>query len=58
MYWTFFDIEDGTIRWTGYDDSYWWSNVSKSESFKVKKGQKTGRIYTLNAETNTVTIEK
>jgi hypothetical protein len=56
MYWKFWADADGTIMWTGYDDSYWWDNVSKSDSFVVQKGSETGRIFRLHPETNTVTI--
>jgi hypothetical protein len=58
MYWKFWADADGTIMWTGYDDSYWWDNVSKSDVFLVKRGAKTGRLFKLCPETNTVTISE
>ena len=37
LFWKFYAGEDGFIRWTGYNDAYWWDNVSLSENFKQKK---------------------
>lgn len=56
LYWSIYDQEDGTIRWIGYDDRYWWDNVSTSDHFRNKTG-KSGRIYRLDPETGTVGIE-
>lgn len=56
LYWKFYGGEDGFIRWTGYDDEYWWNNVSLSDNFKQKIGKITGRIFELNAETREVAI--
>lgn len=51
MFWTIYDIESGKfIRWQGYDDAYWWQNVSKSDQFRIR-----GR-YRLDPITNKVFI--
>lgn len=57
MYWTLYARPDGTIRWTGYDDSFWWDNVSKGDQFRKKVGPVSGRVYTLDPATNEVTVE-
>ena len=37
LFWEVFDSEQGkSIKWMGYDDSYWWNNVAKSEQFQVR----------------------
>ena len=41
-----------TLRWIGYDDGYWWSNVSKTDQFQIQNHA--GRRYKLNPETNEV----
>lgn len=55
MYWTHFDMEDGTIRWGGYDDANWWYNVApKADTARV--GKVSGRTYVLDYTTSEVTI--
>jgi len=51
LFWEIFDNEQNKlIRWTGYDDYYWWNNVAKSKEFQVR-----GK-YQLNPVTNEVSI--
>lgn len=54
LYWKVYDMEDGFIRWTGYDDGNWWRNVAPARRDKV--GEKTGRTYRINYETNVVEV--
>lgn len=56
LYWKVSAGEDGIIRWAGYDDGYWWSNVSKRDDFRVRIGKVTKRQFTLNPDTNVVTV--
>jgi hypothetical protein len=51
LYWSRF-IDGKTCRWSGYDDTYWWNNVAKSEQFQVREHE--GKRYRLNPETNEV----
>lgn len=48
----FWEVFDGTdyIRWSGYDDSFWWNNVANTEQFQVR-----GK-YKLNPKTDEVEI--
>ena len=57
MYWKHFDLEDGLIRWTGYDDDYWWRNKSVSPTWQTRTG-KSGRRYTLDPVTGDVFIDR
>lgn len=55
MYWTHFDLDDGFIRWIGYDDANWWENVApKADTSRV--GKESGRTYTLDYNTCEVLI--
>lgn len=46
LFWEFFDrASESYVKWTGYNDDYWWNNVSISKEFQVKKG------YRLNPRT-------
>lgn len=56
LYWKVYAGEDGFIRWTGYDDNYWWSNIATSERRQTRVGPKTGRVFVLNPATNAVEI--
>lgn len=56
LYWTFWGGEDGTIRWTGYDDANWWNNVSHTDHARKRVGKVTGRTFVLNPESNLVTV--
>jgi hypothetical protein len=55
LFWEVWDDEtQKTVRWSGYDDGYWWQNVATSEEWQTR-----GK-YRLNPTTNivTITIEK
>lgn len=56
--WKLWAGDDKFIRWSGYDDSYWWDNVSPTPGFRERKGAVTGRTFRLDPETNEVTIEQ
>lgn len=55
MHWRLYDLDDGYIRWAGYDDSNWWEDVSKTDHFRNRVGPTSGRTYTLNPINNMVT---
>lgn len=44
------------LRWSGYDDAYWWSTVANTDAFLIKTA-KDGKRYRLNPATNEVTQE-
>ena len=48
MYWKIYDLEDGYIRWAGYDDDFWWHNISVKPDWQTRTGQKSGKQYRLN----------
>lgn len=54
----FWDIwsrdEDELLRWSGYNDGYWWQKVAPTDQFQIRVGKKTGKRYRLNPETNEV----
>lgn len=54
LYWSHYDVRDGFIRWTGYDDRNWWENVAPARRDRV--GEKTGRTYRINYDTNVVEV--
>ena len=56
MHWSVFTLEDGFIRWGGYDDAYWWDNVSKAEHTRTRIGEKTGKVYEINFDTGDVFV--
>jgi hypothetical protein len=56
MHWKLWAGDDKFIRWSGYDDNYWWDNVSPTAKFRERTGVVTGRTFTLDPETNEVTI--
>ena len=61
MFWSIYDwnpktMEGETIRWSGYDDDFWWNKISVTDQFQVRVSVKTGRVYRLNPETGEVTI--
>lgn len=56
MHWKLYDLEDGYVRWAGYDDSYWWDSVSPTDDARNRIGKVTGRTYRLDHETNEVEI--
>lgn len=56
LYWSFWAGSDGRIRWTGYNDAYWWNNVSKSDHARTRVGKDTGRSFVIDFETGKVAI--
>lgn len=57
MHWKVWAGADKFIRWGGYDDAYWWDHVSKSENARRRVGSATGRVFTIDFDTNEVTVE-
>lgn len=52
LFWEIFDrAENKFIKWSGYNDNFWWSEVARSDNFQLR-GE-----YRLNPFTNEVTIE-
>ena len=56
LYWSVFDLDDGFIRWTGYDDDYWWKNISVKPETQTRIGKVSGRSYRINFETDAVAV--
>ncbi len=56
MHWSHYDLDDGFIRWSGYDDDFWWKNISIKDDWRQRKGEKSGKTYYLNPETCQVQI--
>lgn len=64
MYWELYEMVTTTdhkvtwdkLRWVGYDDEYWWTNVATQDSFQVQIGA-SGRKYRLDPKTHRVTAE-
>lgn len=54
LFWRYRDSQDGTIRWTGYDDANWWQNVAPAN--RDRKGPVTGRTYRIDYETDVVQV--
>jgi len=53
LFWDIFDSDEGkTIRWSGYNDNFWWQNIATSDQFQIR-----GK-YRLNPFNNTVSIEE
>ena len=46
------------IRWSGYNDGFWWDKISVTDQFQVRSSVITGRTYRLNPETGEVTISE
>lgn len=57
LYWKFPAGADGLIRWTGYDDDYWWERVSKDPRTRTRRGEITGRTFVIDFETGEVVID-
>ena len=55
MHWSHWDSFDGFVRWSGYDDDYWWSKISVKPEWQTRV-MESGRRYTLNPETGEVFI--
>lgn len=52
----FFDMitnEFVNLRWTGYNDGFWWNNVAPTEQARVKKVNN-GKSYKIDFATNEV----
>lgn len=56
--WSHWDGADGFIRWPGYDDSFWWTEVATDTGKMTQIGPVSGRIYILDPQTDTVTIRE
>lgn len=56
MHWSVFTLEDGFIRWGGYDDAYWWDNVSKADHTRTRTGEKSGKVYVIDFVTGEVWV--
>ena len=59
LFWEFRFIDDDNhfefvkIKWTGYNDSFWWNNVSTTEQARFSKGTN-GKTYYIDFNTNDV----
>lgn len=58
MHWSLYDLKDGFVRWSGYDDANWWNNVSVLERTRTRAGKETGRKYVIDFKTSEVTVEQ
>jgi hypothetical protein len=54
LFWSFYTPEFEKLTWTGYDDSFWWTNIAPDENWRIQK-DKNGNLYRLDIETNLVT---
>lgn len=54
--WSYYDSKDGSIRWWGYNDGFWWLNVAPSNQFRKQTGKITGLVYTLDPHSHSITI--
>jgi hypothetical protein len=54
IYWTIYLKDTGRLTWTGYNDTYWWDNISTKVDF-TEKHAKDGKTYTLDTKTCVVT---
>jgi hypothetical protein len=52
LFWSFYDKTGGSIRWSGYDDWYWWNKVAPTDLFQIREHQ--GKRYRLNPSTGEV----
>lgn len=51
LFWEIYDSkQQKLIKWSGYNDDYWWQNVAVSDQFQIR-GE-----YRLDPFTNTVSI--
>ena len=55
MNWSHWDSFDGFVRWTGYDDAYWWENISVKPEWRIRV-MESGKSYELNPETGEVFV--
>jgi hypothetical protein len=56
LLWEFFCCE--TIRWYGYNDPYWWCELSGRQEVKTGRCGKCGKVYELDFETGEVKEER
>lgn len=56
LHWSFYAGEDGFVRWTGYDDNFWWHGVSNTDHCRNRVGKVTGKTYRLDPRTHEVTV--
>lgn len=56
--WSHWDNDDYWIRWSGYDDSFWWAEIATDSERMTQIGPVSGRIYILDPQTDTVTIRE
>lgn len=56
LHWSLWAGEDGFVRWSGYDDSFWWDNISPKAEWRLQYG-KSGTRYTLDPRTNRVVVQ-
>jgi hypothetical protein len=47
--------ENETLRWTGYNDAYWWNKVAPTDQFQILTMVRTGNRYRLNPQSREVT---
>ena len=53
LYWSICHSNfDEILRWSGYNDAYWWNNVAPSEQFQIREHK--GKFYKLDPETDQV----
>lgn len=58
LFWEFLTPDDlEIIRWSGYNDNNWWINVTKKPG-QLQRKDKRGRVWTLDPQTDTVTLMK
>ena len=55
LFWSIYTPDGELIRWSGYDDNYWWYNVAHTEKFTDRKDNK-GNIWRLDANTDEVSL--
>lgn len=57
LFWKFYAFNDNNefvrVKWTGYDDAFWWDKVSITDQAQIRTGSD-GRRYKINFETNRV----
>lgn len=56
LYWSVYAGEDSNIRWSGYDDLYWWDNVAQTDAARKRIGAVTRRTFVLNHESGYVAV--
>lgn len=57
MYWKIYTAEDGFVRWTGYDDGFWWDNVSIKPEWQTR-AMSSGKTYQLDPVTCDVLVKE